>query len=430
MPDNSSSGELSMIDLPENNLNTKDSGLIYTQPDFIPKGLALKSYQLLGVSWLNLLYEKNLSGILADEMGLGKTAQVISFLGYLKSQGIKGPHLIVAPSSTLENWAREIERWAPTLNYQIYHGTMSERGEAQYDILQQAEDLNVVLTTYTMATGNKDDRVFLRKIGCTSIILDEGHMIKNMESARYKYLSMYKAKFRLLMTGTPLQNNLMELLSLLTFIMPDLFTDELGVLSKIFTHKKSTGSTTDNLLCKQRVVRAKEMMTPFVLRRRKDQVLKELPQKLISIQKCDQTPHQKAVYDLLFAESRRNYLESENMKHDTKGSSKKLLNSSKALTNCIMEFRKAANHPLLFRHYYTNDILSIMAKKILMEPEYCDANQGYIYEDMQFMSDFELHQLCKKFKSISSYKLCDNEWMDSGKVKHLSIVLPEMKSKV
>lgn len=414
-----------MIDLPL--LKNENSGLLYTQPDFIPKELTLKSYQLLGVSWLNLLYEKNLSGILADEMGLGKTAQVISFLGCLKSRGIKGPHLIVAPASTLENWAREIERWAPCLNYRVYYGSLAERREAQYDILEQASDLNVVLTTYTMATGNKDDRVFLRKVGCTSIILDEGHMIKNMESARYKYLSMYKAKFRLLMTGTPLQNNLMELLSLLTFIMPDLFSDELGVLSKIFAYKRGTVSTADNLLCKQRVVRAKEMMAPFVLRRGKDQVLKELPKKLVSIQKCDQTPHQKAVYDFLFADSRRNYLE--NMKNDTKGSSKKL-SSNKALNNYIMEFRKAANHPLLLRHYYNNDILSKMSKKIMNEPEYCDANQEYIYEDMQYMSDFELHQLCKKFKSIRSYKLCDNEWMDSGKVQQLSTLLPEMISKV
>lgn len=421
-----------MIDLPSKTLGAsiENHDLLHSQPDFIPDGLELKSYQLLGVSWLSLLYEKNLSGILADEMGLGKTAQVITFLGHLKSLGTPGPHLIVAPSSTLENWAREIERWAPCLNFKVYYGSLSERGEAQVDILSQLSDLNVILTTYAMATGNKDDRVFLRKLGCSSMILDEGHMIKNMESARYKYLSMYKVKFRLLMTGTPLQNNLMELLSLLTFIMPDLFSDDLDVLSKIFAQKKTTISSNDNLLSKQRVVRAKEMMTPFVLRRRKDQVLKELPQKIVSVRKCEPTLYQKEVYDILFSESRRDYLKAENVKNETKGSSKKNRISNKALNNYIMQFRKAANHPLLIRHHYNNNILTKMAKQIMREPEYWDANQEYIYEDMQCMSDFELHQLCEKFKSIRSYKLCEDQWMDSGKVKQLASLLPDMKAKV
>lgn len=84
----------------------------------------------------------------------------------------------------------------------------------------------------------------------------------------------------------------------------------------------------------------------------------------------------------------------------------------------------------MIRHHYNNNILAKMAKQIMREPEYYDANQGYIYEDMQCMSDFELHQLCKNFKSIRSYKLCEDQWMDSGKVKQLAKLLPEMKSKV
>lgn len=123
-----------------------------------------------------------------------------------------------------------------------------------------------------------------------------------MESARYKYLSRFDVRFRLLMTGTPLQNNLMELLSLLTFIMPELFSSDMGALSKIFAIKRN-GHTTDeeNLLSKQRVQRAKEIMTPFVLRRRKDQVVKELPKKIITIQSCNPSEYQHSVYEVLFS---------------------------------------------------------------------------------------------------------------------------------
>ena len=125
-------------------------------------------------------------------------------------------------------------------------------------------------------------------------------MIKNMESNRYKYLSKFNAKFRLLMTGTPLQNNLMELLSLLNFILPDLFSSDMEALDKIFNIKRSAAKGEQSLLCKQRILRAKEIMTPFVLRRRKDQVVKELPQKIVTIQRCDPTPNQHAIYHVGF----------------------------------------------------------------------------------------------------------------------------------
>jgi SWI/SNF-related matrix-associated actin-dependent regulator 1 of chromatin subfamily A len=193
-----------------------------------------------------------------------------------------------------DNWVREIERWCPTLTYRSYYGGQAERYEAQDEITENIESINVIVTTYNMATGNKDDRSFLRKLRCVTMILDEGHMVKNMESSRYKHLSRISAPFRLLLTGTPLQNNLMELLSLLHFVLPDLFSSDLEVLSKIFAVKSSQQS----LLCKQRTQRAKEMMAPFVLRRRKDQVVKELPQKIISIQQCPQTDFQAGVYEV------------------------------------------------------------------------------------------------------------------------------------
>lgn len=142
---------------------------------------------------------------------MGKTAQVISLLGTLYDQGQTGPHLIVVPSSTLDNWMREITMWCPCLSSISYAGSMAERRDLQYDIMEN-EDLNIVVTTYTIATGNAEDRRFLRGRSFKTLFLDEGHMIKNGGSQRAKHIKNLKIPFKLLITGTPMQNNLMELL--------------------------------------------------------------------------------------------------------------------------------------------------------------------------------------------------------------------------
>lgn len=183
---------------------------IYTQPKLLKEGFKLKPYQLLGVNWLNMLFRKNISCILADEMGLGKTAQVIALLAHLKEKEITGPHLIIVPSSTLDNWIREFEKFAPTLKVYAYYGSQAERADARY-FLKQQEDLDVVVTTYNMATGAPEDRKFFKKMGFKACVFDEGHQLKNAESKKYKDLMEIKVQWRLLLTGTPLQNNLQEL---------------------------------------------------------------------------------------------------------------------------------------------------------------------------------------------------------------------------
>lgn len=183
---------------------------IYTQPKLLAEGFKLKSYQLLGVNWLNMLYRKNISCILADEMGLGKTAQVISLIAHLKEKEVPGPHLVIVPSSTLDNWIREFENFAPSLKVYAYYGNQAERADARF-FLKQQEDLDVIVTTYNMATGAPDDRKFLKKMEFKACVFDEGHQLKNAESKKYKDLMDIKVRWRLLLTGTPLQNNLQEL---------------------------------------------------------------------------------------------------------------------------------------------------------------------------------------------------------------------------
>lgn len=376
-------------------------GYLVEQPAIISPDITLKNYQMIGINWLLMLYRKKISGILADEMGLGKTAQVISFLGRLHELGNKGPHLIIVPTSTMDNWLREFERFCPTLEVVGYHGTQSERFEMREDMLaDDAEEFNVVVTTYNIATGQKDDRSFLKKLKCESVILDEGHMIRNCTSARYKHLMALSAPFRLLLTGTPLQNNLQELISLLMFIMPDMLVAHEEDIRNLFKIKTISGDTSGKasqiqILSRQRVARAKKMMTPFVLRRRKVDVLKDLPKKVQVIDRNPMLPEQQKLYDLILRESKQSYeqaLQDKDKKQKSSGS------KLDRLKNIVIQLRKAADHPLLFRHIYNDATIRKMSKAIMKEERYWDANEEYIYEDMSVMTDFELNNLCKEHK--------------------------------
>ncbi|KAI8992022.1 SNF2 family N-terminal domain-containing protein [Mycotypha africana] len=412
-------------------------GYLTAQPKCVNSEFTLKDYQILGINWMLLLYRKGISGILADEMGLGKTAQVITFLGRLYELGDYGPHLIVVPSSTIENWAREFERFVPTLEIRLYHGSQQSRAELRDELRYEnkQKEFQVILTTYQLASGHADDRNFLRKLRCRSMILDEGHMVKNCNSARYKSLMSIKAPFRLLLTGTPLQNNLQELVSLLTFIMPETFSNFEEELRSIFKIRKasakeeSTKSSTNaetsvQLLSKERISRAKRMMTPFVLRRKKEDVLKDLPKKHQLIEYCEMTPSQNTVYSEILLRNKANYEKTaEELEKDTKAKS----SDFETMSNVVMHLRKAADHPLLFRNHYTDNLLRKMAKELKSDVKYWDSDEDLIYEDMTIMTDFELHNLCLEEKKIKRYMLQNEEWMDSGKVKKLQTLLPKFK---
>ncbi|KAG0254244.1 hypothetical protein DFQ27_006955, partial [Actinomortierella ambigua] len=408
---------------------------IQKQPGNMAPTFRLKDYQLLGLNWLALLWRKKLSGILADEMGLGKTAQVIAFLAHLVEQGEEGPFLIIVPSSTLANWMREFEKFCPDLVVRSYYGSQAERQELREELVEDTS-YNVVVTTYNIATGNSDERKFLNKRRFRAIILDEGHMVKNCTSARYKSLMSIKAPFRLLLTGTPLQNNLEELLSLLIFIMPALFQEHEEVLRTMFKVKIDTANEKSNLLSKERITRARQMIAPFVLRRKKIHVLKDLPAKIHTIVECDLVPAQRALYNRLMETSalQAALRESEAAevaaaaalleggvvkgggatanskgKKQTTTTPKTTAAAAKAVAatrkaaneqfaNLLMQLRKAADHPMLFRERYEDGQLRTMAKTITREIEFCDSNIDYIEEDMSVMTDFELDRLCKQYK--------------------------------
>ncbi|KAJ5299836.1 hypothetical protein N7476_011393 [Penicillium atrosanguineum] len=383
-----------------------------SQPSIMADDMEMKDYQIVGINWLNLLFEKDMSCILADDMGLGKTCQVIAFLASLYEKGIRGPHLVVVPSSTIENWLREFQKFCPKLNVMPYYAGISERADIRYHIQDNRDDINVVITTYTIAKA-KDDAKFLRDMKFTVCVYDEGHVLKNSDSQVYEKLMRISARFRLLLTGTPLQNNLQELASLLGFILPRVFQEHKEDLKAIFSNKASTSDESHaTLLSAQRIERAKSMLKPFVLRRKKHQVI-DLPAKHSHVQYCEMKPSQRTIYN--------NEKEQVRLLLEDRAAGKKTGSRS---ANILMKLRQAAIHPLLRRQHFTDAILQKMAKACLKEDKWAMSDPNIIFEELLPYNDFECHHMCiDNPNSLGKFKLKNEEWMDSGKVDELRALL-------
>lgn len=258
-------------------------------------------------------------------------------------------------------------------------------------------------------------------------------MLKNSMSERFNKLMRIHANFRLLLTGTPLQNNLKELMSLLEFIMPNLFVSKKESLAAVFKQRAKTSDDNKGhnpLLAQQAITRAKTMMKPFILRRRKDQVLKHLPAKHVRTSYCAMNDTQREIYnrEVKLVMEHKQMIRDGTLPEDKKERSKIENNSSK---NLIMSLRKASIHPLLFRHIYDDAKIDKMCDAILDEPAYAEnGNKEYIREDMSFMTDFELHRLCCNFpNTLGDYQLKNDEWMNSGKVDALKKLLDDIINK-
>lgn len=211
-------------------------GGVVEQPSNIPEEFKLAEYQMVGLNWLTVMHRNDMNGILADEMGLGKTIQVISFLAWLKENDlISEPQLIVVPSSTLDNWDNELRKWCPELIVMKYYGNQEERRMIRIDWAKNGiSDVDVVLTTYHMMGASGEEKKMWRVTPFQYVIFDEAHMLKNMTSQRYENLLRIRAERRILLTGTPLQNNLLELMSLLCFVMPQLFGGKVEDIKALF----------------------------------------------------------------------------------------------------------------------------------------------------------------------------------------------------
>lgn len=279
------------------------------QPKLITGGV-MKPYQLQGLDWLVSLYENGLNGILADEMGLGKTLQTISFLAFLKEKGTNGPFLVAAPVSTLSNWVDEIERFAPEMPVLMYHGTPVEREEMRRTrMAKMGKDFPIICTSYELIMN---DRKHLQKYAWKFIIIDEGHRIKNLNCKLVRELKSYTSANRLLLTGTPLQNNLSELWSLLNFLLPDIF-DDLDSFQNWFDfsaiqEKEGHHAWLEEQKKSNIVGSLHAILKPFLLRRMKTDVETMLPPKREYVLYAPLTQAQKDLYGKLLNHEGRSWL--------------------------------------------------------------------------------------------------------------------------
>ncbi|KAK2764350.1 hypothetical protein FQN54_009043 [Arachnomyces sp. PD_36] len=290
-----------------------EQDLVATQQPSLVTGGQMREYQLEGLEWLKSLWMNGLCGILADEMGLGKTVQAISMVAFFKEKNISGPFLISAPLSTLSNWIDEFARWTPSIKTVLYHGSKEERAALRKNRLrmqdQKLMDFPVVCTSYEICMN---DRKFLAQYQWRYIIVDEGHRLKNMNSKLIKELLTYNSANRLLITGTPLQNNIAELWSLLHFLLPEIFND-----LNSFENWFDFSTVLDNRDNKQVVEKRKRnlvstmhaILKPFLLRRIKTDVENSLPKKREYILYAPLTPEQKDLYREIINGTARQYLE-------------------------------------------------------------------------------------------------------------------------
>jgi SNF2 family DNA or RNA helicase len=248
-----------------------------------PKGLkaTLRPYQEQGLSWLRFIHEISSGGVLADDMGLGKTIETIALLLSLKNEekteALRA--LIVAPTSVVTNWVREIERFAPMLTTALWHGA------GRRDSADELENSNVIITSYALLRRDID---LLKKLRLDYAILDEAQAIKNPLSATAQAAKELAATRKLALTGTPIENRLSEIWSIFDFVSPGL----LGPLPK-FEERYARPIEQGN---SERAARLRSIIHPFILRRTKTEVAKDLPPKLEVDKIVDLAPDQKAIY--------------------------------------------------------------------------------------------------------------------------------------
>ena len=324
------------------------------QPNNLVGG-ELKEYQLKGLQWMISLYNNKLNGILADEMGLGKTIQTISLIAYLiEKKQQRGPYLVIVPLSTLTNWNNEFEKWAPSVKRIIYKGPPNQRKQASTQMREG--NFQVVLTTYEFIIK---DRPVLAKVRWLHMIVDEGHRMKNAKSKLSKTITEhYHTRFRLILTGTPLQNNLPELWALLNFVLPNIFKSVKSFDEWFNTPFANTGSDDQMSLTEEEQIlvirRLHKVLRPFLLRRLKQDVESDLPDKQERVIKCSFSALQAKLYKQLMTNNRLTVSDSDGKKIAMRG-----------LSNMLMQLRKLCNHPFVFEeietqvneHHATNDLI-------------------------------------------------------------------------
>ncbi|CAM4715406.1 unnamed protein product [Leuciscus chuanchicus] len=286
---------------------------------------SLREYQQVGVEWLANLYRKNLNGILADETGLGKTVQTVAYFAHLAcNQGIWGPHLVVVRTCKLLNWEMEFKRWCPGLKILLYLGSRRQR---RHKRLRWCEpnSFHVCVTSYKLLL--KDQSHFMRR-RWRHLVLDEVQLIKNMTEKHWETIFNIKSQQRILLINTPLQNTLKELWTMIHFLLP-------GITHPYLSFPIKPGTDQNQDYCHKLVIRLHRMIQPFILRRSKRDVEKQMPKKYEHILKCRLSKRQKSMYeDILIQPSAQEALKTGHFVR---------------VLEVLMQLQKICNHPDLIQ---------------------------------------------------------------------------------
>lgn len=364
-----------------------DTTIFRDSPPFVQG--QMRDYQIAGLNWLISLHENGISGILADEMGLGKTLQTISFLGYLRFvRGIHGPFLVTVPKSTLDNWKREFARWIPEINVLVLQGAKEDRAALINERLL-SEDFDVCITSYEMILREK---THLKKFAWEYIIIDEAHRIKNEESSLAQIIRLFNSRNRLLITGTPLQNNLHELWALLNFLLPDVFGDS-EAFDQWFSGQKEDQDKVVQQLHK--------VLRPFLLRRVKSDVEKSLlPKKEVNLY-IGMSDMQVQWYKRILEKD----IDAVNGAGGKKESKTRLL-------NIVMQLRKCCNHPYLFDGaepgppYTTDEHLVFNAAKMIMLDKLLKRLQAQGSRVLVFSQMSRMLDILEDYSVMRGYQYC------------------------
>ncbi|XP_048751446.2 helicase domino-like isoform X4 [Ostrea edulis] len=308
---------------------TLETTTVKTAVPFLLKH-TLREYQHVGLDWLATMYEQRLNGILADEMGLGKTIQTIALLAHLACEkSIWGPHLIVVPTSVMLNWEMEIKKWCPAFKILTYYGSLKER-KLKRQGWTKTNAFHICITSYKLVI--QDHQSFRRK-KWKYFILDEAQNIKNFKSQRWQTLLNFQSQRRLLLTGTPLQNSLMELWSLMHFLMPHVFQSH-REFKEWFANPLTGMIEGSHEYNESLIKRLHKVLRPFLLRRLKQDVEKQMPKKYEHVVMCHLSKRQRYLYDDFMSQAK----------------TKETLATGHFMSviNILMQLRKVCNHPSLF----------------------------------------------------------------------------------
>ncbi|KAF5186590.1 Chromatin remodeling [Thalictrum thalictroides] len=405
-----------------------DAACAVEDSDFQP---ILKPYQLVGVNFLLLLYRKNIAGaILADEMGLGKTIQAITYLNLLKQlEQDQGPHLIVCPASLLENWERELKKWCPSFSVLQYHGAERAVYSKEFSSLAKAglpPPFNVLLVCYSLferhSVQQKDDRKILKRWRWSCVLMDEAHALKDKNSYRWKNLMAVaqNANQRLMLTGTPLQNDLHELWSLLEFMMPDIFASGDVDLKKLL-------SAEDNEL----ITRIKSILGPFILRRLKSDVMQQLVPKMQRVEYVSMNKQQDEAYKEAIEEYRAASRARMSKLTDVTSNSVMAVLPRRQISNYFHQFRKIANHPLLVRRIYSDKDVDRFARRLYPKGAFgFECTVERVIDELKTYNDFSIHRLLLLYFGAEEKGVLQDDYVFiSAKCQALLELLPRLKKR-